>query len=105
MNKCTGLMMNSNKPKPVKNLVIIKAHESTEKIDFWVDGHLAYLFAEFGNVRRIEEDHSYNSKNRFCLQVDSRYDFQEILGYMRELEDNELFNQLKNSGFVRYKEV
>ena len=98
-------MNNKSKPKPVRNLVIIKAYESTGQIHFWIDGFLAYLFAEYGNVRRIEEDHSHNSKNMFCLQVDLRYNFQEILEYMKKLEDNKLFDQLKNSGLVKYKEV
>ena len=71
-----------NEPLPKVNIVIFEANTRERTIMFHAP-ELNQIFAKFGYLES-------NAMNRFRtrLLVDPRYDFQEVLAYLRDLRDH-----------------
>ena len=74
--------MRKLKPQPKKEVAIAGQNESVRHIAFYASADALEDFKEFGIISQ-----ALNDKERYSLMVDARYDFNEVLAYIENWND------------------
>lgn len=72
-----------NKPQPKQEIAIVSVLQSVQHIIFYGTPDAVSDISEFGYI------HSHVPKDKYTLIVDTRYDFGEVVDYMKNYSAKE----------------
>ena len=67
-----------NKPAPKQEVAILHTINTMKQVVFYATHDAVTEFADFGRIDTYE-----GSKNKYALTVDARYDFEEVVAYIK----------------------